>query len=100
MNVLKTEQVIEISQTWVENVSQPSGRLITQWVAPNAPSIVAPSCKCRAGGTNRNHECDSFDCSVCSPGNLSDDGVLGANQSWPGLAAMRGWKYPIPQSFY
>ena len=75
------------------NASQPSGRLIKQWQAANAPTIVAPSCKCKPGQTNRNHECVERDCSVCSPGNLSDDGILGANQSWPGMANLRGWRY-------
>ena len=75
------------------NASQPSGRLIKQWQAANAPTIVAPSCKCKPGQTNRNHECVERDCSVCSPGNLSDDGIRGANQSWPGMANLRGWRY-------
>ena len=54
--------------------------------------MVAPSCKCKPGGTNANHECVERDCSLCTPGNLSDDGVSGGNQSWPGLTSMRGWR--------
>lgn len=91
--LISNKRIIEISQTWVENAPQPTGRLIKQWQAPNIPTIVAPSCKCRPGGTNRNHECVDRDCSVCSPGNLSDDGIRGANQSWPGMENIRGWWY-------
>ena len=92
--IISNKETIEISQTWVASASQPSGRLVKSWQAPNLPTIVAPSCKCLPGNTNRNHECTPpFDCSVCSAGNLSDDGVFGANQSWPGIAAMRGWEY-------
>jgi hypothetical protein len=91
--VISNKEVIEISQTWVANESQPSGRLLKQWQAQNVPTLVAPSCKCLPSGTNRNHECVARNCSVCSPGNLSDDGIRGANQSWPGMENLHGWQY-------
>lgn len=89
--IISNREVIEISQTWLANATQPTGRLAKQWRAYNVPTLVAPSCKCLAA--NRNHECTRRNCSVCSPGNLSDDGVRGGGQDWPGLDNLRGWSY-------
>ena len=38
--IISNKEVIEISQTWVANESQPSGRLLKQWQAQNVPTLA------------------------------------------------------------
>ena len=89
--------MLEVGRVPEHNAAESRSR-ISAWAIVSSPltlgfDLTAPSCKCKPGGTNRNHECNERDCSVCSPGNLSDDGIRGANQSWPGMQNMRGWRY-------
>ena len=87
-SVVSNKEVIEISQSWVAGRSQPTGRLVKSWQAPNVPTVVAPSCDCRHGATNPNHECSAWDCSRCDNPAANCSNVL-----FPGMKNLTGWHH-------